>query len=660
MDHRVIAFDTETYRILPGRTAPPMVCLSWAEDDRSGLVDRADGLRLVKQWLADDRIMLVNQNIAFDLAVIAAHDPEEFLPLIFDAYDADRIACVGVYQKMRDIAEGQMSDKSRYSLEATVHRLFGADIEGKHGADVWRLRYRELEGVAIRDWPQEARRYAIDDARWALRAFREQCAQGRLPDLERQMRADWVLQLIRAWGIRTDEESIDILENRLSTHVGPNLQRLVDVGIYRNGGTRAAPKLVKTEAEVRRRVFAELGQVSPLTEGGEKRVEARGYITEDDVSIATETLELCQDPGLLLLAEISGDQKLLNTYIPLLRQGQDKPLCPFWNVLVRSGRTSCGEPNLQNQPRAPGVRECFIPRPGWVFGSTDYHTAEVRSLAQVLLDEFGESEMASVLRAGRDIHLVTGASILGISYDQIVAWYKGPHASGCTPGVCTSGCLKKKAVDARQLSKAANFGLSGGLGAAAFVRYAAGPDYRIVLTLERSQEIKEAWLSSYPEMRRYFSTISFLCNRGGGRFELTQPRSGRIRGDCGYTDGANTKFQGLTADGMKEAAYQVIKEMYDPRHRASPLYGTRANALIHDEIFMEAPETRAAEALERCAVVMVEAMQRWLPDIPVSADPALMRRWSKAAGNPVRDAGGRLIPYEDSLRPPAEGRRHAA
>jgi len=660
MDHRVIAFDTETYRILPGRTAPPMVCLSWAEDDRSGLVDRADGLRLIKQWLSDDRIMLVNQNIAFDLAVVAAHDPDEFLPLIFDAYDADRIACVQVFQKMRDIATGEMSDKSRYSLEATVSRLFGKEIEGKHGADVWRMRYRELEGVAIRDWPEEARRYAIDDARWALRAFREQCAQGRLPDLERQMRADWVLQLIRAWGIRTNEERIDLLENRLNTHVGPNLQRLVDVGIYRQGGTRAAPKLVKTEAEVRRRVFAELGQVSPLTEGGAKRAEARGYIAEEDVSIATETLELCQDPGLLLLAEISGDQKLLNTYIPLLRQGQDKPLCPFWNVLVRSGRTSCGEPNLQNQPRAPGVRECFEPRPGWVFGSTDYHTAEVRSLAQVLLDEFGESEMASVLRAGRDIHLVTGASILGIRYDEIVNWYKGPHASGCAPGVCTAGCLKKKATDARQLSKAANFGLSGGLGAEAFVRYAAGPDYRIVLTVERSQEIKEAWLSSYPEMRRYFRTISFLCDRGGGRFDLTQPRSGRIRGDCGYTDGANTKFQGLTADGMKEAAYQVIKEMYDPRHRASPLYGTRANALIHDEIFMEAPETRAAEALERCAVVMVEVMQKWLPDIPVSADPALMRLWSKAAGNPVRDAGGRLIPYEDSLPPAAEGRRHAA
>lgn len=644
---RLVSFDTETYRIAPGRTAPRLVCLSHFDGEKTGLVKRDEACRLVQSWLEDDRVLLVNHNIAFDLAVIAACDPKRFLPLIFDAYERDRIACTMTCQQQLDIATGHMTKDKTYSLEEVVGRWFGEGVEGKHGVDAWRLRYRELEHVAIQDWPEEARRYVVQDAVLAQRVYRRQLEQGELPDVERQYRAALVLKLIGAWGIRTDEERVEQLDVQLHKHVDHNLELLVHAGIYRWGGTRAAPKLVKSESVVKDLVYQELGQQSPLTDGGRARADAQGRVEAADVSIAFETLETCRNPNLQLLAEISADQKLLNTYIPLLRKGACGPINPRWNVLVKTGRTSCSGPNLQNQPRKPGVRECFVPRTGWLFISSDYHTAELRSLAQVLLDGFGESKMAETLRAGRDIHLVTGATILGISYDEIVRWYEGPHAPLCTFEHCVEHCLKKKAKDARQLSKAANFGFPGGLGAAAFVDYAAGPDYKIHLTQEQSSRIREAWLDRYPEMNDYFGEISRQVNMGGGSFELRQPRSGRIRGDCGYTDGANSFFQGLTADGMKDAAWHIVKEMYDPRCSNSKLYGARVNALIHDEVFAEAPEEQAPEAAERLSEVMVERMSVWLPDIPVLAKPALMRRWSKAAGDPVRDRSGRLIPWED-------------
>ena len=45
---------------------------------------------------------------------------------------------------------------------------------------------------------------------------------------------------------------------------------------------------------------------------------------------------------------------------------------------------------------------------------------------------------------------------------------------------------------------------------------------------------------------------------------------------------------------------------------------------------------------------MSREMRRYTPDIPAPVEAALMRRWSKAAGDAVRDASGRLIPWEDS------------
>lgn len=649
---KLITFDVETYRIAPGRKLPPLVCMSWTDGEVTRLVKRTEAVALMRGWLEDDRVLLSNHNIAFDLGVFAALDPRVFLPLIFDAYDAGRIFCTMIRQQLLDIALGTMSDDKSYSLEELVKVFFAETVTGKHGEDAWRLRYRELEDVALVDWPEEARRYAMLDAEYAHRVTRAQMEMGEIPDFHNQCRASFALTLVGAWGIRTDGERVARLEKILHENVDQNLLYLQEQGIYRVGGTKKEPKLVKTISEIQRRVFEELGDRAPMTEGGAKKAALNKDFRAEYVSTDAETLELCKDPGLRTLAEISGDQKLLNTYIPLLKTGESLPICPRWNTLVKSGRTSCKKPNLQNQPRKPGVRECFIPRPGWVFISSDYHTAELRSLAQVLLDMFGQSKMADALRAGKDLHLVTGSSILGITHAEILEWYHAPHTAACVRNqnekwICSPDCLQKKAKDARQLSKAINFGFPGGLGAASFVEYAAGPDYRIEISPERAKMLRDTWLASYPEMDKYFKDISFRCNQNGGTFTLEQPRSGRLRGDCGYTDGANTRFQGLTADGMKDAMWHIIKEMYDPRCYTSHLYGTRMNAIIHDEVFMEAPEDRAAEAGERLSEVMVERMSVWLPDIPVKADAALMRRWSKEAGDPVRDKSSRLIPWED-------------
>jgi hypothetical protein len=45
--------------------------------------------------------------------------------------------------------------------------------------------------------------------------------------------------------------------------------------------------------------------------------------------------------------------------------------------------------------------------------------------------------------------------------------------------------------------------------------------------------------------------------------------------------------------------------------------------------------------------LMLQAGRDILPDMRMTAEPCLMRRWSKAA-EPAFDAEGKLIPWEDA------------
>ena len=147
--------------------------------------------------------------------------------------------------------------------------------------------------------------------------------------------------------------------------------------------------------------------------------------TEKTKAPATDknTLKKSGDPLLVDLGELSETRKLLTTYVPVLRQGVTYPIHPYFNVLVNSGRTSADHPNIQNPPRKGGVRQCFVPRPGWVYVACDYDSAELRSLGQACLDLVGESKLAEAYRADPDFdpHTAFASSMMGITYAEGMA-----------------------------------------------------------------------------------------------------------------------------------------------------------------------------------------------------------------------------------------------
>lgn len=638
---RFVFFDNETHLIKPGCSAPRVVCVSAVVDYESPLLFlRDDGLQFVYDQLRDKDVILGGQNVFYDLGTICAEDPGLFVPLVFQAFHDFRIRDTIVRQQLIDIASGDLKYryderageyvKTGYTLQDLCLRLLGRHLPKE---DTWRLKYALLDGVPLSDWPEEAKKYAIDDSLTARDCFWEQARAvsvaenerpedpvaavdearfkigGVVPTEARATREAWALWLMSTWGVRTDGEATAKLKVDLQAEQAEAMVKLANTGIVVRKKNGAWGRKMK---EIYKRVkagFEGQGKDVPLT-------------AKNKVSTEYEALVECGDADLKVLADASGGAKLLNTYIPILEHGQKYPINARFNVLVESNRTSCSKPNMQNPPRKGGIRECYVARPGYVYCSVDYDTIELRSLAQSCLDLVGFSSMAEALRNGEDLHLNLAADFMGITREEAAARL----AAG-----------DEEVAEQRQLMKPANFGFPGGMASDSFVDYVKG--YDIVIDRDLAKQIHLQWKRVWPEMEHYFNYVSRIVG-SHGEGKVSSPRSGFVRGGLRFTQLSNHYFQSLTATGAKDALWHVTNECYNVP--SSPLYGCRPVVFMHDEVITEMPEERASDAALRQAVLMIEVMQRWIPDIPIKAGPVLMRRWYK--GTKAVRVDGKLVP----------------
>ena len=713
---RFIAFDTETGKIIPGLLTPPLVCLSWAERvlswERRGnsvfrlpkekvetnLLNDKDAIRWFKEMVADPNVVLIGHNVSYDLAVIveASNDPG-LLSIVFHAIREGRVSDTMIRESLLLLAEGRLAfdpEEGRQpliSLAATAQRRLGEELDGKTGADAWRIRYDELLGVPLEIWPEEAIQYSIRDAETTLRVWEDQrfsamdegyLDQGNpwmvLVDERRKVMAAWALHLCSCNGMRTDPKRVQEVTKKV-LQAGEELDSLLlEEDLARMQTRKGKAVLVGDKAAQQKRVAEAYrkkyeGKVSPyplpaVRRG--KRVEGGGgvsYVTsrgrhvvpltspsktfpEGQVSTSRATLLDSDDSVLVRLAELGETQKLRTTYIPILSRGTQVPIQPRYRLPMATGRTSCSHPNVQNLPAFGGIRECFVARPGHAILYTDIDQAECVAWAQWCLDEFGYSAMAEALKEGKDPHLY-----LAIHFPQL-------------RGVSYEEALKRKEEGdplvrkLRKLSKVGNFGRMGGMGASTLLEYARG--YGMEITSEEAEAVIDAFDSAWPESQAASRWVS-LRTSGESTFTFVQRVSGRRRGGCGYTDGRNQAFQGGIADLALDVLFRLALECYtgewscsDYKEGVSPLRGARLWAFEHDAFLLEVPydswgrklATEAAERLEQ--IVSLEAGRFWFPDVPIRTTAAYARRWIKDRRTgreiePVHDEDGYLIPCDE-------------
>ncbi len=78
-----------------------------------------------------------------------------------------------------------------------------------------------------------------------------------------------------------------------------------------------------------------------------------------------------------------------------------------------------------------------------------------------------------------------------------------------------------------------------------------------------------------------------------------------------------------------------------PEGRESPLYGCKLLLFAYDETISSLRKDVAHDAAYRIRDIMVSHFNRYVPDVPVRAEPALMTRWSKGAKT-LKDKDGKL------------------
>ncbi len=356
------------------------------------------------------------------------------------------------------------------------------------------------------------------------------------------------------------------------------------------------------------------------------------------------------------------------------------------------------EDGLHSMPRKGGVRECFSARPGYLLSSSDYAAGELVTLADACLRVVGWSKLADALNAELDPHLALAGTIVGKAYDTMLVAKKAKEKwldfirqvakkanFGFGGGMAElEFILKPCRADPDSFTACPHgpterYGVRGFSGTRPCILmdnedFCGRPGEKILTyndkptgspvcrrCLAAGKRVREMWFTQWPEMRELFKVVKNQIKEIGpsGSAEIDYPEL-ITRGGVGFCDGANGYFQMSLAKAAKAAFCQVQRECCTRiRVRSSemmtskfdgmesPLYGSRAILLFHDEIVSEHPESVASEAATRVSEVMVEALRFKCPKMrkAVKAEPALMRLLLKGAET-VYDNNGRLIPWE--------------
>jgi len=311
------------------------------------------------------------------------------------------------------------------------------------------------------------------------------------------------------------------------------------------------------------------------------------------------------------------------------------------------------------------LRSCIVPPNGKLFLQSDWAQIEVVALATVLDALLQRTSNLTKIINGtvringkeypNDVHTMLAALILGEPYESIYLLAK----------------TDKRIADARQMAKAAVFGLPGGMGVRSFITFAQDA-YGVTLSLEQAQRLKRLWFRLLGEdMHEYFDYIDCVWRKG-----VTQLVSGRVRRGLTYCSAANTLFQGLAADAAKytmvalewasETSPEEFVKLMPGLQTAGALHAVnyQLNQFIHDEFIgiaddpggtledlQQAYETvkrqvngsmlnliehcmyqaapRICLALLEKELLMVDCAKYYFRGLTVRVESQFLRRWSK-------------------------------
>ena len=246
----------------------------------------------------------------------------------------------------------------------------------------------------------------------------------------------------------------------------------------------------------------------------------------------------------------------------------------FHTIGAETGRTSCSDPNLQNQIKTDEYRACYRAARGSRMIKADYGSQEMRLSAQLS----GDPELRRAFEIGEDI------------YTYVIR------------RVRNNSSIQRTDEKARRLGKDLALGLDYGLS-----EYGLSKNAGISLLAARS--LISEYFHKFPDMKRYLDNlwgraqVDLYVRTPGGRKVWINPYSHQARNNA-----YNAPMQGGGADMIKLALSRLHAQKKN--REDFPIIGP-----IHDEILAEAPTRQARSLAGKITEAMLWAYQNLCPDV---------------------------------------------
>lgn len=674
---KLISFDYETHLISPEHPSPKPICLSWAEDDKSGILIGDDMETFMRTHLENPEVTLIAHNLKFEMLVTDVWMPH-LQPLIWKAYKERRLICTMVNEKIINNFANKIP-QHRFDLATLVQKYLNLDITaGKKDPDAWRLRYGELEGVELARWPQEAIDYSIQDSVYTLKIHNIQRTNLTTKLSYKSTRADFVLGKAANRGMTVDPGRVDVLKQELLDKLTPGYKYLEEQGL---GTILVTGKFKKNIKEFKIYVEENVENVERTNKGSVRVTNEAmtNYVPKED---AHEEFQKVLDTFI----NMSVYEKILSAFVPSLEAAvKDSGLIRTnYNPVVSTGRTSSSgsklypSANIQQMPRGLkgvtyDVRNCYKAREGFKLVSIDYGGLELSSTAHQLNAVYGHSSMKDYLNEGEyptDLHSRFAAQVMSMETGEKITY---EHF--------LKNKKEKKFAYYRQICKALNLGFPGGIGYEVMggqlfksgvhinkitLKDAEGKpvmahtekqaNYFMQVGRRKNENLrskrigKRAWIfiidelvglkqryyEMYPEIEKFLKETHNYFLTGDSKmvkneFDEWEKEplykfniAGNKRDYAMYTQFCNGfLMQSPSAQGAKQMLWEVGHYFRDNKD-------VELDAFIHDEIVIEVRDDKNFKKhIDKVAEIMLSSMQKVLPSVRINVEAAAMQYWSK-------------------------------
>lgn len=656
----MIAIDYETFPISEEHPYPKPVCLSYYRDEGFKGILAADEIeKWLQQYLNED--ILIAHNASFEVGVTYTWYPN-LREKLKGALRWGKIRCTMIQEQLLKLQKKKAKVKD--DLATLVEQYFQVDISTTKIGDSWRLRYGELEGMPVSEWPKEAYEYSLMDSVWAHKIY---TAQNRV-DCQPSIEAECYLNLMGATGFEIDTDRVNQLETEIYKYLEPMYKLLIEKGFFTVKKGQQRPKV---ESKIIKAYV-------------EENIEAVMYTPKGNVSCKGEHLELyvlnTEDEYLNAYLKVLEYDKVLTAFISRLKNS--KLIRSSYSACKSTGRTSSKSSklypsvNIQQMPRQVkgmtwDIRNCFVARKGHKLVSIDYSGLELASTGHQLGKFYTHSALHKTINQGNvptDLHSVLAAQIATIKWGRKVTYEE-----------FFKNKKEKEYAEIRQLAKPINLGFPGGIGydvmrgqlakegvatkfqvlekgrdekalqRAVFKLKSDYPNLRVArlstnefaIVEDELVGLKRVLFDTYPELEYFLKNDHYKFIDGDnftwvkndyGEWEkepaYTYNIYGIHRNWCTYASFCNGYLmQTPSAVGAKRMVTRLCREYMGSRE-ATML------AFIHDEIIFEVVDSvEKYDIIKNIGYKMIEYMQTVLSSVRIAVEASEMSYWSKSGGD---------------------------